>query len=352
MVGGEGEIQKAYPEYSISRCAGQASPAAHIRQLTLGTLFQNHRCTSNKEYPRYLLVLDELTPEIICEFCFIISQNLQLRFAAVHHHHISECTCVELFFVDFSYLSLIPQSLIDALLTLCAFCSLFTGTVFSHDDKACHLSTSLSDCLSTVGISRLHNLLFTFKHILSNRIAWLHSHKFQFLTYRFPELSTPTVERTPQGLLPIFKVRPARPYQIFNRFYRISLLSMLFRTLALGAALRSLLVNASPTPSPDATVETSGFIAASPGSTSYWVSNIQRQGTVAFGASGYQIFRNVMTDCGAKGDGATDDTAALNACLAQGNRCGKGCDSSTVTPALLYFPPGMYSLMQVTYSSG
>jgi glucan 1,3-beta-glucosidase len=117
---------------------------------------------------------------------------------------------------------------------------------------------------------------------------------------------------------------------------------MLLRTLALSAALRSLVVNAAPAPTPDTAAEQTGFIAAAPGSTSYWVSNIQRQGTKAFGAAGYTIFRNVQTDCGAKGDGASDDTAALNACLSMGNRCGQGCDSTTITPAMLYFPPGTY----------
>ena len=42
------------------------------------------------------------------------------------------------------------------------------------------------------------------------------------------------------------------------------------------------------------------------------------------------------------GDGTTDDTAAINAAISDGSRCGQGCDSSTVTPALVYFPPGTY----------
>ncbi|KAE9989438.1 hypothetical protein EG327_002671 [Venturia inaequalis] len=119
---------------------------------------------------------------------------------------------------------------------------------------------------------------------------------------------------------------------------------MLFRTLALGAALRSLAVNAVPAPTPDTAAEQTGFIAAAADSTSYWVSSVQRQGTIAFGTDPtYKIFRNVKTDCGAKGDGTTDDTAALNDCLMRGNgRCAKGCDSTTTAPALLYFPPGTY----------
>ncbi|KAL9131334.1 MAG: hypothetical protein Q9217_000713 [Psora testacea] len=74
---------------------------------------------------------------------------------------------------------------------------------------------------------------------------------------------------------------------------------------------------------------------------SYWLASIQRQGTVAFGDSAYKIYRNVQ-DYGAKGDGTTDDTAAINKAITDGNRCGQGCDSSTTTPALVYFPPGTY----------
>ncbi|MCJ1379596.1 hypothetical protein MMC17_002698 [Xylographa soralifera] len=77
-------------------------------------------------------------------------------------------------------------------------------------------------------------------------------------------------------------------------------------------------------------------------SSQYWVANIARQGSVAFGNdTSYAIFRNVM-DFGAKGDGSTDDTAAINSAISSGNRCGEGCDSSTVTPAIIYFPPGTY----------
>lgn len=73
----------------------------------------------------------------------------------------------------------------------------------------------------------------------------------------------------------------------------------------------------------------------------WWLSQIARKGTVAYGSPNYQIYRNVK-DFGAKGDGVTDDTSAINAAITQGNRCGKGCDSSTLTPALVYFPPGTY----------
>jgi len=49
-----------------------------------------------------------------------------------------------------------------------------------------------------------------------------------------------------------------------------------------------------------------------------------------------------VKDYGAKGDGTTDDTAAINKAISDGNRCGPGCTGSTTTPALVYFPPGTY----------
>ncbi|KAG6854164.1 hypothetical protein C0991_009816 [Blastosporella zonata] len=76
----------------------------------------------------------------------------------------------------------------------------------------------------------------------------------------------------------------------------------------------------------------------------YWLESIKHQGIAAFNSnpSGYQVFRNVK-DFGAKGDGVTDDTAAINAAISSGSRCGGGsCHSSTVTPAVVYFPKGTY----------
>ena len=94
---------------------------------------------------------------------------------------------------------------------------------------------------------------------------------------------------------------------------------------------------ASPTPND---LVSRGSIA--PRDEAYWVAGVKHQGLVAFGNSTeYQVFRNVK-EFGAKGDGSTDDTAAINKAIASGNRCGAGCDSSTVTPALVYFPSGTY----------
>nr|BAE20245.1 exo-beta-1,3-glucanase [Lentinula edodes]BAE44303.1 exo-beta-1,3-glucanase [Lentinula edodes] len=76
----------------------------------------------------------------------------------------------------------------------------------------------------------------------------------------------------------------------------------------------------------------------------YWMQNIKHQGTAAFNSnpSGYQVFRNVK-DFGAKGDGVTDDTAAINNAISSGGRCGGGsCASFTVSPAVVFFPQGTY----------
>lgn len=74
----------------------------------------------------------------------------------------------------------------------------------------------------------------------------------------------------------------------------------------------------------------------------YWMEVIAHQGRASFNPDpSYQVFRNVK-DFGAKGDGITDDTFAINAAISSGNRCGfdGSCDGSTITPATVYFPAG------------
>jgi hypothetical protein len=76
----------------------------------------------------------------------------------------------------------------------------------------------------------------------------------------------------------------------------------------------------------------------------YWLENIKHQGLASFNpnATSYEIFRNVK-DFGAKGDGLTDDTAAIQRAITEGNRCTPGyCESTTTTPAVVYFPGGTY----------
>ncbi|CAK7216489.1 hypothetical protein SBRCBS47491_002846 [Sporothrix bragantina] len=75
----------------------------------------------------------------------------------------------------------------------------------------------------------------------------------------------------------------------------------------------------------------------------YWLADIEHQGYAPFAEEGYAVFRNVK-DYGAVGDGVTDDTEAINNAIMDGNRCGKGCASSTTTPAIVYFPAGTYLL--------
>ena len=118
-----------------------------------------------------------------------------------------------------------------------------------------------------------------------------------------------------------------------------------FASFTTFIALRLLALTVAPASLVDAAPQGSGNSPSpSPSTTTgsnYWLAEIKRQGTVPSGKSGYKLYRNVK-EYGAKGDGTTDDTVAINKAITDGNRCGKGCDSSTTTPALVYFPPGTY----------
>ncbi|KAK4641260.1 hypothetical protein QC761_610850 [Podospora bellae-mahoneyi] len=85
------------------------------------------------------------------------------------------------------------------------------------------------------------------------------------------------------------------------------------------------------------------LLAASLVRATFWMEDLSHQGIASFNPDrGYQVFRNVR-DFGAKGDGVTDDTAAINAAMSHGNRCGGyGCIGATINPAIVYFPPGTY----------
>ncbi|KUJ15980.1 pectin lyase-like protein [Mollisia scopiformis] len=56
----------------------------------------------------------------------------------------------------------------------------------------------------------------------------------------------------------------------------------------------------------------------------------------------YRDVTNPMFAGGAKGDGKTDDTAAINAAIAYGGNCGSNCLSSSVKGTFIFFPPGTY----------
>lgn len=75
----------------------------------------------------------------------------------------------------------------------------------------------------------------------------------------------------------------------------------------------------------------------------FWFELIEHNGRATYNPNPdtYQVFRNVK-DFGAKGDGVTDDTDAINKAISTGSRCGEGCGSSTISPAVVYFPPGTY----------
>ncbi|MCJ1425652.1 hypothetical protein MMC29_003552 [Sticta canariensis] len=149
----------------------------------------------------------------------------------------------------------------------------------------------------------------------------------------------------------------ALPHSLFSKLGKRYLIIMItFPTFALFIPLRYLFLflvpvlpaGAVPFSSPDQPTISNTAVTST-----YWLSSIQRRGTVAFGDPSFTVFRNVR-DFGAVGDGRKDDTDAINNAISSGNRCGQGCDSSTVSPALVYFPPGTYlvskPLVQLYYT--
>jgi glucan 1,3-beta-glucosidase len=75
----------------------------------------------------------------------------------------------------------------------------------------------------------------------------------------------------------------------------------------------------------------------------YWPSLVDH-GVPSMGFDpSYPVYRDVKDPkFGAKGDGVTDDTAAINRAIAYGNSCLAGCNSSTTKGTFIYFPPGTY----------
>lgn len=108
------------------------------------------------------------------------------------------------------------------------------------------------------------------------------------------------------------------------------------------ALLLTLRVFLSTVPTSAAPVAQAGVPSAP--TSGYWLPAIasKNQGKAAFNPdTSYVVYRNVK-DFGAKGDGSADDTEAINKAVSDGKRCGENCDSTTTTPAIVYFPPGTY----------
>lgn len=71
--------------------------------------------------------------------------------------------------------------------------------------------------------------------------------------------------------------------------------------------------------------------------TGYWLPKLAVNGKQPIAGSNYKFYRDV-TKYGAKGDGATDDTEAINAAIEDGNRCGRECGNTFAQGAIIYFP--------------
>lgn len=88
---------------------------------------------------------------------------------------------------------------------------------------------------------------------------------------------------------------------------------------------------------------TTGPFLGKRAASSYWYADISPKGKSPFHpkASSYVVYKNVIADCGAKGNGVADDTKAIQDCIAAQDRCGGDsltCASTSVMPLVLYFP--------------
>ncbi|OPB43367.1 GH55 beta-1 3-glucanase [Trichoderma guizhouense] len=84
-------------------------------------------------------------------------------------------------------------------------------------------------------------------------------------------------------------------------------------------------------------------------SSGYWYEKIQHNGISPFITNGknWKVFRDVKTDFGAKGDGVTDDWAAIQAAFDYANGTASrssGAWGTTGAPAVVYIPAGTYRL--------
>ena len=95
-------------------------------------------------------------------------------------------------------------------------------------------------------------------------------------------------------------------------------------------------------------------IQACAAASKFWYESIKHNGISASipNGSNWTVFRNVK-EYGAKGDGTTDDTAAIQRAITTGNSASTretGCFGSTGQPAVVYFPAGTY-LVKATIRS-
>ncbi|GIJ86242.1 hypothetical protein Asppvi_005128 [Aspergillus pseudoviridinutans] len=78
-------------------------------------------------------------------------------------------------------------------------------------------------------------------------------------------------------------------------------------------------------------------------SSSYWPALVDHGRPPMGWDSSYPVYRDVTDPkFGAKGDGVTDDTDAINAAISYGGSCQENCESSSTKGTFIYFPPGTY----------
>ncbi|ODH53683.1 hypothetical protein GX48_00101 [Paracoccidioides brasiliensis] len=75
----------------------------------------------------------------------------------------------------------------------------------------------------------------------------------------------------------------------------------------------------------------------------YWLPQLAPLGKQPLAGTNYKFYRDVVK-YGADNTGKKDATEAINAAIADGNRCGLECGNTFLLGAIIYFPPGTYKI--------
>ena len=148
------------------------------------------------------------------------------------------------------------------------------------------------------------------------------------------------------------------PYLPICRTCRLEPVNRIGNTMVaptLLLTLAAVAISAARLPDDSSCVETRDDGLSKRSSGGYWYEKIKHNGISPFIPNGkdWKVYRNVKSDFGAKGDGVTDDTDAIQAALDYGNSTTSRNTTAwgtTGAPAVVYIPGGTYRITKPLHS--